>query len=135
MQSSKLIEAVCAYAQEAAGLPFTLYADAIPTDAGDAGCVRCAPAAASERRYIDDSKLVRWQLSVYVRCIAQDEARQYALAVCDVLDGKELTLDDGVVVRCEAISLPQWLEADQKGATYYLAAFSTEYLQDSGVTA
>lgn len=132
MESSKLIDSVCSYAQEKAGLPFALYADVIPTEAGDCGCVRCAPAEASERRYIDNSKWVKWQLSVYVRCKAQAEARQYALAVCDALDGVKLTLDDGAVVLCEAQSLPQWLEADSKGATYYLAAFSAEYLQDAG---
>lgn len=130
MKSSELIEAVCAYAEEELELPFAIYADMIPTEAGDCACVRCSPAQAASRDYTDGSKLVEWKLSVYVRCVAADEAREWAKQIVDCLDGSRIEAEDETVLRAEALTLPQYIQTDAKDATIYLASFSVEYLQE-----
>ena len=129
MKSSKLIDAVCSYAEEALELPFTLYADMIPDEAGDGACVRCEPASSAARAFCDGSRLVEWKLAVYVRCAASEDAREWAKLIVDCFDGCYIEAEDETVLRCEALTLPQYINVDAKGATVYLASFSVEYLQ------
>lgn len=131
MKSSELIEAVCSYAEGQLDLPFVLYADMMPSEAGDCACVRCSPAQAAARAFCDGSKLVEWKLSVYVRCAVSDEAREWAKLIVDCLDDCYIVTSDETVLRCKALTLPQYIDVDAKGATVYLVSFSVEYLQES----
>ena len=134
MKSSELIETICAYIEEQLELPFALYTDALPTEAGDGACIRCDPAAAASREYTDGSRLVTWNLSVYVRCAAAEDAREWAKAIPDALDGAEITSEDDVVIACEAETLPQYIETDAKGAVIYMASFIAGYLQETNAS-
>ena len=131
MKSSELIETVCAYVEGELELPFALYADQMPTESGDCACFRCEPASAASRDYVDGSRLVEWNFSVYVRCLAASEAREWAKAIVDLLDNKKITAEDETVIVCEAETLPQYISTDDKGATVYLSSFCAQYLQES----
>ena len=48
-------------------LPFTIYNDVIPDTSDNAACLRYDPAPAAERRYTDGTRLLKWNLTYYVR--------------------------------------------------------------------
>lgn len=120
--------AICEYVENLLQLPFTIYSDILPEADQDGACIRHDPAPAAEARYIDGSRLISWNLSFYVRCKNAAQARVYAKIITDLLDGAEIDAD-GVLVSCEAATLPQYISTDEKGFTVYSAAITSEYME------
>lgn len=111
-------------------LPFTIYNDVIPDSTGDAACLRYDPAPAAERRYTDGTRLLKWNLTYYIRCKNRTDARDYAYNITEILDGAEITDQaSGVKIECEAQTLPQFISLDDKNNTIYSAAITVTYLE------
>ena len=68
-------------------LPFRIDNDVIQQPTGDAACLRHDPAPAAEKRFTDGSRLVKWNLTYYIRSSNRNKARQYAYDITDALDG------------------------------------------------
>lgn len=110
-------------------LPFTIYNDVMPDSTGDAACLRHDPAPAAERRYTDGTRLLKWNLTYYVRNKNRTKAREYADRITAKLDGVEITDQaSGAKIECEAQTLPQFISLDDKNNTIYSAAIVCTYL-------
>lgn len=109
-------------------LPFTIQNDVIATPNGDAACLRHDPAPAAERRYTDGSRLVKWNLTYYIRSSDRTKARRYAYELTDALDGVTIPTQQGVNIDVEAATLPQFINVDEKNNTLYSAAIVCTYL-------
>ena len=123
---------ICGFVENALTLPFTIYADMIPEAETDGACIRHDPAPAAERRHLDGSRLLAWNLTFYIRCRKSDEARNYAKAITDALD--ETTIHNGATdpdIDCMAATLPQFIGIDEKGFTTYSAAITCTYTQEA----
>lgn len=111
-------------------LPFTIYNDVIPDTSDNAACLRYDPAPAAERRYTDGTRLLKWNLTYYVRNKNRTKAREYADKITAQLDGAEITDQaSGVKIDCEAQTLPQFISLDDKQNTVYSAAIVCTYLE------
>lgn len=110
-------------------LPFRIDNDVIQTATGDAACLRHDPAPAAERRYIDGSRLVKWNLSYYIRSNDRAKARKYAYEITDALDGITIPTTDGVNIDTEAATLPQFISIDEKNNTLYSASIVCTYIE------
>jgi hypothetical protein len=111
-------------------LPFTIYNDVIPDTSDNAACLRYEPAPAAERRYIDGTRLLKWNLTYYVRNKDRSQARTYADEITAQLDGVEITDEtSGVCIQFEAATLPQFISMDDKNNTIYSAAIICTYLE------
>ena len=111
-------------------LPFTIYNDVIPDTANNAACLRYDPAPAAERRYIDGTRLLKWNLTYYVRNKDRQKAREYADVITAALDQAQiLDAESGVVITTEAATLPQFINTDEKNNTIYSAAIVCTYLE------
>lgn len=111
-------------------LPFTIYNDVIPDTSDNAACLRYDPAPAAERRYVDGTRLLKWNLTYYVRNKNRTKARDYADKITAQLDG--VTIHDGtsgVDIMTEAQTLPQFISIDEKNNTIYSAAIVCTYLE------
>lgn len=114
-------------------LPFTIYNDVIPDTAKDAACLRYDPAPAAERRYTDGTRLLKWNLTYYIRNSDRTKAREYADAITAALDGAIVPdATSGVNINCEAQTLPQFISIDEKNNTIYSAAIVCTYLEPRG---
>ncbi|MBR0318902.1 MAG: minor capsid protein [Spirochaetia bacterium] len=127
---SNVADTICTWLETAMELPFTVYADIIPDEDSDGACLRHDPNPAAERRFIDGSRQVSWQLTFFVRCQNAENARRYAADMTDTIDGAEITGDDGIKMDCEAVTLPQFIEVDAKGYTTYSASIRCTYLEE-----
>ncbi|MCQ2273050.1 MAG: minor capsid protein [Bacteroidales bacterium] len=111
-------------------LPFTIYNDVIPDTSNNAACLRYDPAPAAEKRYIDGTRLLKWNLTYYVRNKDRTKARKYADEITATLDGVEITDEtSGVNIQIEAQTLPQYISVDDKNNTLYSAAIVCTYLE------
>ena len=111
-------------------LPFTIYNDVIPDTADNAACLRYDPAPAAERRYTDGTRLLKWNLTYYVRNKDRTKARNYADEIAAQLDGAEIhDPASGVCIQIEAATLPQFISMDEKNNTIYSAAIVCTYLE------
>ena len=111
-------------------LPFAIYNDVIPDSDGDAACLRHDPSPAAERRYTDGTRLIKWNLTYYIRCKNRTNARNYAYNITEKLDGTEITDQaSGIKIDCEAKTLPQFISLDDKQNTIYGAAVTVTYLE------
>lgn len=111
-------------------LPFTIYNDVIPDTSDNAACLRYDPAPAAERRYTDGTRLLKWNLTYYVRNKNRTTAREYADVITAALDGVEIHDEtSGVNVQIEAATLPQFISVDEKYNTIYSAAIVATYLE------
>ena len=111
-------------------LPFTIYNDVIPDTIDNAACLRYDPAPAAERRYTDGTRLLKWNLTYYVRNKNRTKAREYADKITARLDGVEITDGtSGVCIHIEAATLPQFISMDEKNNTIYSAAIVCTYLE------
>ena len=114
-------------------LPFTIYNDVIPDTANNAACLRYDPAPAAERRYTDGTRLLKWNLTYYIRNSDRTKAREYADTITAALDGAIVTdAESGVNINCEAATLPQFISIDEKNNTIYSAAIVCTYLEPRG---
>ena len=114
-------------------LPFTIENDVISTPDGDAACLRYDPAPAAERRYITGERLLKWNLTYYIRSASRTTARGYAYDITAKLDGKTITDSvSGLDVDVEAGTLPQFIGVDDKGNSTYSAAITCTYLEPEG---
>ena len=111
-------------------LPFTIYNDVIPDTSDNAACLRYDPAPAAERRYTDGTRLLKWNLTYYVRNKDRTKARNYADEITAQLDGAEIhDPASGVCIQIEAATLPQFISMDEKNNTLYNAAIVCTYLE------
>ena len=111
-------------------LPFTIENDVITAPDGDAACLRYDPAPAAERRYITGERLLKWNLTYYIRSESRTTARGYAYDITAKLDGKTITDEaSGLDVDVEAGTLPQFISIDDKGNSTYSAAITCTYLE------
>ena len=111
-------------------LPFTIYNDVIPDTSDNAACLRYDPAPAAERRYTDGTRLLKWNLTYYVRNKDRTKARNYADEIAAQLDGAEIhDPASGVCIQIEAATLPQFISMDEKNNTIYSAAIVCTYLE------
>ena len=111
-------------------LPFTIYNDVISDTSDNAACLRYDPAPAAERRYTDGTRLLKWNLTYYVRNKNRTKAREYADEITAKLDGVEITDEtSGVCIQIEAATLPQFISIDEKNNTIYSAAIVCTYLE------
>lgn len=111
-------------------LPFTIYNDVIPDTSDNAACLRYDPAPAAERRYTDGTRLLKWNLTYYVRNKDRTKARNYADEIAAQLDGAEIhDPASGVCIQIEAATLPQFISMDEKNNTIYSAAIVCTYIE------
>ena len=111
-------------------LPFTIYNDVIPGTSDNAACLRYDPAPAAERRYTDGTRLLKWNLTYYIRNKDRTKARNYADEIAAQLDGAEIhDPASGVCIQIEAATLPQFISMDEKNNTIYSAAIVCTYLE------
>ena len=130
MSSLNVANIVNAWVEEVLNLPFTINNDVIPDTSDDAACLRYDPAPAAERRYTDGTRLLKWNLTYYVRNKDRSKARDYAGQITAALDGAEIPDEaSGVLIETEAATLPQFISIDEKNNTIYSAAIVCTYLE------
>jgi hypothetical protein len=121
---------VNAWVEEVLNLPFTITNDVIPDTKDNAACLRYDPAPAAERRYTDGTRLLKWNLTYYIRNKDRSKARNYADMITAALDGAEIPdAESGVLIETEAATLPQFISTDEKNNTLYSAAIVCTYLE------
>lgn len=121
---------VNAWVEEVLDLPFTITNDVIPDTKDNAACLRYDPAPAAERRYTDGTRLLKWNLTYYIRNKDRSKARNYADMITAALDGAEIPdAESGVLIETEAATLPQFISTDEKNNTLYSAAIVCTYLE------
>lgn len=121
---------VNAWVENRLSLPFTIYNDLIPDTQNNAACLRYDPAPAAERRYTDGTRLLKWNLTYYIRNSNRASAREYADIITATLDGAIVTdAETGMTINCEAQTLPQFIGIDEKNNTTYSAAIVCTYLE------
>ena len=121
---------VNAWVEEVLNLPFTINNDVIPDTKDNAACLRYDPAPAAERRYTDGTRLLKWNLTYYIRNKDRSKAREYASLITAALDGAEIPDEaSGVVIETEAATMPQFTTTDEKNNTIYSAAIVCTYLE------
>lgn len=115
------------WVENALNLRFRIQND-VMAETGDGVCLRYDPAPAAERRYNDGTRLLKWNLTYYVRNKNRTTARELADRLTATLDGAEITAS-GIKIDCEAQTLPQFISVDEKNNTIYSAAISCTYLE------
>ena len=115
------------WVENALNLRFQIQND-VMAETGDGVCLRYDPAPAAERRYNDGTRLLKWNLTYYVRNKNRTTARELADRLTATLDGAEITAS-GIKIDCEAQTLPQFISVDDKNNTIYSAAISCTYLE------
>jgi hypothetical protein len=135
MSELNVANIVNAWVEEKLNLPFTINNDVIPDTAPNAACLRYDPAPAAERRYTDGTRLLKWNLTYYIRNKDRTKAREYASQITAALDGAEITDEtSGVIIETEAATLPQFINTDEKNNTVYSAAIVCTYLEPRETT-
>jgi hypothetical protein len=130
MSTLNVANIVNEWVEEVLDLPFTICNDVIPDTADNAACLRYDPAPAAERRYTDGTRLLKWNLTYYVRNKDRSKARDYAGQITAALDGAEIPDEaSGVLIETEAATLPQFISIDEKNNTIYSAAIVCTYLE------
>ena len=130
MSALNVANIVNAWVEEKLDLPFTINNDVIPDTKDNAACLRYDPAPAAERRYQDGTRLLKWNLTYYIRNSNRSKAREYASLITAALDGAEIPDEaSGVVIETEAATLPQFITTDEKNNTIYSAAIVCTYLE------
>lgn len=130
MSALNVANIVNAWVEEKLDLPFTITNDVIPDTKDNAACLRYDPAPAAERRYTDGTRLLKWNLTYYIRNKDRSKAREYASLITAALDGAEIPDEaSGVVIETEAATLPQFITTDEKNNTIYSAAIVCTYLE------
>ena len=125
MKNLKIAERVNKWVEEKGLFPFTVYNDLIPYADKDGAALRHDPAPAAEKRYIDGSRQIKWNLTYYIRCKHAEDAYN----ITSALDGVEIE-GEAVDITCEALTLPQFIGKDDKGFTTYSAAIACSYLEE-----
>ena len=130
MSTLNVANIVNEWVEEVLDLPFTISNDVIPDTSDDAACLRYDPAPAAERRYTDGTRLLKWNLTYYIRNKDRSKARDYAGQITAALDGAEIPDEaSGVLIETEAATLPQFISMDEKNNTIYSAAIVCTYLE------
>lgn len=130
MSTLNVANIVNEWVEEVLDLPFTISNDVIPDTSDNAACLRYDPAPAAERRYTDGTRLLKWNLTYYVRNKDRSKARDYAGQITAALDGAEIPDEaSGVLIETEAATLPQFISMDEKNNTIYSAAIVCTYLE------
>lgn len=129
MSTFIVADTINAWVEERLGLKTTIYNDVMPDAAANAVCLRYDPAPAAERRYQDGTRLLKWNLTYYVRNKKRDDARALADSLTAALDGAEIhDQASGITALVEAQTLPQFIAVDEKNNTVYSAAIVATYL-------
>lgn len=131
MNGLDIAETINTWVEKKLNLPFRLFIDLIAQEGEDAGCLRHDPAPAAEKRFLDGSRLVKWNLTYYIRCSHAEKAREYAYRITNTVDGALLQATDNhhpVEIKLKATTLPQFIGKDAKNYTTYSAAITGMYL-------
>ena len=108
----------------------TIYNDVLPDTESNAICLRYDPAPAAERRYTDGTRLLKWNLTYYVRNKNRTNARALADVITATLDGAHIyDATSKLTIDTEAQTLPQFISVDEKNNTIYSAAIVCTYLE------
>lgn len=130
MSTLNVANIVNEWVEDVLDLPFTISNDVIPDTSDNAACLRYDPAPAAERRYTDGTRLLKWNLTYYIRNKDRSKARDYAGQITAALDGAEIPDEaSGVLIETEAATLPQFISTDEKNNTLYSAAIVCTYLE------
>ena len=130
MSVSAISDIINAWIETVLQLPFTIENDVISKPDGDAACLRYDPAPAAEQRYINGERLLKWNLTYYIRSKDRTKARGRAYDITARLDGETITDDtSGLKIDIEAETLPQFIGVDEKGNSTYAAAITCTYLE------
>ena len=130
MSALNVANIVNAWVEAKLDLPFKIDNDVIPDTKDNAACLRYDPAPAAERRYQDGTRLLKWNLTYYIRNKNRSKAREYASLITAALDGAEIPDEvSGVLIETEAATLPQFITTDEKNNTIYSAAIVCTYLE------
>ena len=122
---------VCDYLEANMELPFALSLDLIQDAEKNGACIRHDPTQAAERSFTDGSRLIVWNLALYVRMKDAAKAREWTNAIIERLDG--FTIEDKekeIEIKCEAVALAQFVDTDDKGMTTYTGSFSAAFLEE-----
>jgi hypothetical protein len=123
-------EVINAWVENELHITAPIYNDVIPDTTNDAACLRYDPAPAAEERYIDGSRLLKWNLAYYIRNANRSTARSLAGNITEALDGAQITdAVSGITVSVEAQTLPQFITVDDKNNTVYSASIVATYLE------
>jgi hypothetical protein len=123
-------EVINAWVEDELHITAPIYNDVIPDTTNDAACLRYDPAPAAEERYIDGSRLLKWNLAYYIRNANRSTARSLAGNITEALDGAQITdAVSGITVSVEAQTLPQFITVDDKNNTVYSASIVATYLE------
>lgn len=128
MNGLNVAETINTWVEKKLHLPIRLFIDLIPQEGADAGCLRHDPAPAAEKRFLDGTRLVKWNLTYYLRSSRAEKAREYALQIIDALDGVDIADGAGGSITVAAQTLPQFIGKDDKNNTTYSAAITCTYL-------
>ncbi len=113
-----------------------IYNDILPEIEKDGICLRHDPSPAVDRRFIDGTRLLKWDLTYFVKCKKAEKARALLYEITNALDGAEINaydkdINDYVIVTAEAQTLPQFVSKDDKGYTLYTASISCTYIEEN----
>lgn len=110
------------------GLP-PVYNDMFPAETGDMIVSRHDPSQSAAREFADGTRLVEAAFSYYARCSNAANARKWLETILNLLDNEQLVrASDGVSFQAEGVSLPQFVEVDDKGQTIYVMAVVISYM-------
>ena len=110
------------------GLP-DIYNDAFPDKDGDLIIARHEASQSSARDFGDGTRLVEASYSYYARCANAQDCRRHLEAILATLENAQLIRpSDDVSFQCEGVSLPQFIETDDKGQTIYMMSVIITYL-------
>lgn len=110
------------------GLP-AIYNDLFPVETGDMLMSRHDPSQSAAREFGDGTRYVEAQFSYYARCAKAGDAREWLDKIAKELENEQLVRQaDGVSFQSEVITLPQFVETDDKGQTIYVMAVIINYL-------
>lgn len=110
------------------GLP-TIYNDIFPVETGDLIISRHDPSQSASREFGDGTRMVDAALAYYARCSKAEDARKWLEEILNKLDNQQLIrAADNVSFQAEGVSLPQFVEVDDKGQSIYMMAVIISYV-------
>lgn len=126
---SDIAERIGEWVEKKLNLPFTVYMDLIPDTENDGACIRHDPAPAAEKRFIDGTRFVSWNFTFFIRCKNAADARKFAKAIIDAIDGVTIGGDEDESLYIEALTLAQYIDTDSKEYTTYSTSIKCSYLE------
>ena len=108
-----------------------IYNDVFPTDEDECVISRYSPSQATEKRYIDGSAVGNVPLSYFMRSSDAEKCRKVLGEIINLTDGLEM-ISDGIEVRFEAVTLPNFVSIDDKNNAVYTCDIVARYERKRG---